>query len=228
MMCSCTVGVWSLTQEKALCDITTGDELTAKDVFGLFCGGSFLVISLQSRSRESCLSTPSPPCRQESLPGRNFTFWQWFDGVMELTKKHLKPHWNDGWGRVSRRRADRSAKGEEAAAVTHLTAGLNVWNWSPIGISWLISWFLYFFALGPFWALWTSSRLRTCSCPNPTALSCCASATLRSEGSRSPGWQRIPTKQVGLEMATQTHLGLMLNWKNLVSIHLFIVDLESS
>lgn len=33
---------------------------------------------------------------QESLPGRNFTFWQWFDGVMELTKKHLKPHWNDG------------------------------------------------------------------------------------------------------------------------------------
>uniref|UniRef100_A0A674NZX3 Signal transducer and activator of transcription n=1 Tax=Takifugu rubripes TaxID=31033 RepID=A0A674NZX3_TAKRU len=32
----------------------------------------------------------------ESLPGRSFTFWQWFDGVMELTKKHLKPHWNDG------------------------------------------------------------------------------------------------------------------------------------
>uniref|UniRef100_A0A674MTD1 Signal transducer and activator of transcription n=1 Tax=Takifugu rubripes TaxID=31033 RepID=A0A674MTD1_TAKRU len=33
---------------------------------------------------------------RESLPGRSFTFWQWFDGVMELTKKHLKPHWNDG------------------------------------------------------------------------------------------------------------------------------------
>lgn len=33
---------------------------------------------------------------QESLPGRNFTFWQWFDGVVELMKKHLKPHWNDG------------------------------------------------------------------------------------------------------------------------------------
>ncbi|XP_061823075.1 signal transducer and activator of transcription 5B-like isoform X4 [Nerophis lumbriciformis] len=32
---------------------------------------------------------------RESLPGRNFTFWQWFDGVMELMKKHLKPHWND-------------------------------------------------------------------------------------------------------------------------------------
>ncbi|CAG02821.1 unnamed protein product, partial [Tetraodon nigroviridis] len=33
---------------------------------------------------------------RESLPGRSFTFWQWFDGVMELTKKHLKSHWNDG------------------------------------------------------------------------------------------------------------------------------------
>ncbi|KAB5555165.1 hypothetical protein PHYPO_G00030360 [Pangasianodon hypophthalmus] len=33
---------------------------------------------------------------RESLPGRNFTFWQWFDGVIELMKKHLKAHWNDG------------------------------------------------------------------------------------------------------------------------------------
>ncbi|XP_036195658.1 signal transducer and activator of transcription 5B isoform X3 [Myotis myotis] len=32
----------------------------------------------------------------ENLPGRNYTFWQWFDGVMEVLKKHLKPHWNDG------------------------------------------------------------------------------------------------------------------------------------
>ncbi|XP_026133358.1 signal transducer and activator of transcription 5B-like isoform X1 [Carassius auratus] len=33
---------------------------------------------------------------RESLPGRNFTFWQWLDGVIELMKKHLKSHWNDG------------------------------------------------------------------------------------------------------------------------------------
>uniref|UniRef100_A0A673KSP7 Signal transducer and activator of transcription n=1 Tax=Sinocyclocheilus rhinocerous TaxID=307959 RepID=A0A673KSP7_9TELE len=33
---------------------------------------------------------------RESLPGRNFTFWQWFDGVIELMKRHLKSHWNDG------------------------------------------------------------------------------------------------------------------------------------
>ncbi|KPP63779.1 signal transducer and activator of transcription 6-like [Scleropages formosus] len=33
---------------------------------------------------------------KEVLPGRPFTFWQWFDGVMELTKKHLKSYWSDG------------------------------------------------------------------------------------------------------------------------------------
>ncbi|XP_039603197.1 signal transducer and activator of transcription 6 isoform X2 [Polypterus senegalus] len=32
---------------------------------------------------------------KEVLPGRSFTFWQWFDGVMELTKKHLKNYWTD-------------------------------------------------------------------------------------------------------------------------------------
>ncbi|MGH0123148.1 UNVERIFIED_CONTAM: hypothetical protein FKN15_078243 [Acipenser sinensis] len=32
---------------------------------------------------------------KEVLPGRGFTFWQWFDGVMELTKRHLKNYWTD-------------------------------------------------------------------------------------------------------------------------------------
>lgn len=32
---------------------------------------------------------------KEVLPGRPFTFWQWFDGVMELTKKHLARYWSD-------------------------------------------------------------------------------------------------------------------------------------
>lgn len=35
---------------------------------------------------------------QEVLPGRIFTFWQWFEGVMELTKKHLKTYWSEKWG----------------------------------------------------------------------------------------------------------------------------------
>ncbi|KAM9321186.1 signal transducer and activator of transcription 6 [Gastrophryne carolinensis] len=33
---------------------------------------------------------------KEPLRERNFTFWQWFDGVIELTKKHLKEYWSDG------------------------------------------------------------------------------------------------------------------------------------
>uniref|UniRef100_A0AAQ4RGK6 Signal transducer and activator of transcription n=2 Tax=Gasterosteus aculeatus aculeatus TaxID=481459 RepID=A0AAQ4RGK6_GASAC len=33
---------------------------------------------------------------KEVLPGRPFTFWQWFEGVMELTKKHLKEYWSEG------------------------------------------------------------------------------------------------------------------------------------
>ncbi|XP_019748261.1 signal transducer and activator of transcription 6 isoform X1 [Hippocampus comes] len=33
---------------------------------------------------------------KEVLPGRLFTFWQWFEGVMDLTKKHLRTYWSDG------------------------------------------------------------------------------------------------------------------------------------
>jgi len=34
---------------------------------------------------------------QEVLPGRNFTFWQWFEGVIDLTKKCLRDYWTDGY-----------------------------------------------------------------------------------------------------------------------------------
>ncbi|KAM9786185.1 LOW QUALITY PROTEIN: signal transducer and activator of transcription 6 [Neosynchiropus ocellatus] len=33
---------------------------------------------------------------KEVLPSRLFTFWQWFEGVLELTKRHLKSYWSDG------------------------------------------------------------------------------------------------------------------------------------
>uniref|UniRef100_A0A8B9RK09 Signal transducer and activator of transcription 6, interleukin-4 induced n=1 Tax=Astyanax mexicanus TaxID=7994 RepID=A0A8B9RK09_ASTMX len=33
---------------------------------------------------------------KEVLPGRNFTFWQWFEGVIDLTKKCLKAYWSEG------------------------------------------------------------------------------------------------------------------------------------
>uniref|UniRef100_A0A673N7K8 Signal transducer and activator of transcription n=1 Tax=Sinocyclocheilus rhinocerous TaxID=307959 RepID=A0A673N7K8_9TELE len=32
---------------------------------------------------------------KEVLPGRNFTFWQWFEGVMDLTKKCLRDYWSE-------------------------------------------------------------------------------------------------------------------------------------
>uniref|UniRef100_A0A8C0XLC0 Signal transducer and activator of transcription n=1 Tax=Castor canadensis TaxID=51338 RepID=A0A8C0XLC0_CASCN len=44
----------------------------------------------------STMSVSWSQFNRENLPGRNYTFWQWFDGVMEVLKKHLKPHWNDG------------------------------------------------------------------------------------------------------------------------------------
>uniref|UniRef100_A0A8C1QAY4 Signal transducer and activator of transcription n=2 Tax=Cyprinus carpio TaxID=7962 RepID=A0A8C1QAY4_CYPCA len=33
---------------------------------------------------------------KEVLPGRTFTFWQWFEGVMDLTKKCLRDYWSEG------------------------------------------------------------------------------------------------------------------------------------
>ncbi|XP_063808502.1 signal transducer and activator of transcription 6 isoform X1 [Pseudophryne corroboree] len=33
---------------------------------------------------------------KEPLQERNFTFWQWFDGVVDLTKKQLRDYWSDG------------------------------------------------------------------------------------------------------------------------------------
>uniref|UniRef100_A0A2K5CBJ0 SH2 domain-containing protein n=1 Tax=Aotus nancymaae TaxID=37293 RepID=A0A2K5CBJ0_AOTNA len=44
----------------------------------------------------SGLSVSWSQFNRENLPGWNYTFWQWFDGVMEVLKKHHRPHWNDG------------------------------------------------------------------------------------------------------------------------------------
>ncbi|XP_060109293.1 signal transducer and activator of transcription 6 [Heteronotia binoei] len=32
---------------------------------------------------------------KEILPNRGFTFWQWFEGILDLTKKYLKDYWSD-------------------------------------------------------------------------------------------------------------------------------------
>ncbi|XP_078545223.1 signal transducer and activator of transcription 2 isoform X8 [Lissotriton helveticus] len=43
---------------------------------------------------------------KENVSGFNFSFWTWFDGVLELVKTHLEDIWNDGWimGFVSRKK----------------------------------------------------------------------------------------------------------------------------
>ncbi|XP_072306120.1 signal transducer and activator of transcription 6 isoform X3 [Eucyclogobius newberryi] len=43
----------------------------------------------------SNLSVSWSQFNKETLPGRAFTFWQWFEGVIELTKKHLHSYWSD-------------------------------------------------------------------------------------------------------------------------------------
>lgn len=33
---------------------------------------------------------------KEPIPERNFTFWEWFHGIMKLTREHLRNIWKDG------------------------------------------------------------------------------------------------------------------------------------
>ena len=33
---------------------------------------------------------------QDPLPGRNFTFWEWFFGILDLVRRHLLGPWQDG------------------------------------------------------------------------------------------------------------------------------------
>ena len=59
---------------------------------------NFLFVAGQNVSANSDRQISWAQFNREPLPNRNFTFWQWFNGVMELTKsKHLQQHWNDGY-----------------------------------------------------------------------------------------------------------------------------------
>lgn len=53
-------------------------------------------------------------CR-EPLPDRNFTFWEWFYRVMNLTSNHMRGPWNEGFimGFVSKQRADELLKSKD-------------------------------------------------------------------------------------------------------------------
>jgi len=53
-------------------------------------------------------------CR-EPLPDRNFTFWEWFYRVMNLTSNHMRGPWAEGYvmGFVSKQRADELLKSKD-------------------------------------------------------------------------------------------------------------------
>lgn len=103
---------------------------------------------------------------QENLPGRNYTFWQWFDGVMEVLKKHLKPHWNDGWESSFLKSALKSAIEYEGCLSD---------------VKKIILCFCSFGLCdaGLFWVLWISNRPTTYSLTSPMGPSCWDSATLK-------------------------------------------------
>lgn len=44
---------------------------------------------------------------KETLPDRNFTFWEWFYRILILTSNHMQPLWKEGYimGFVSRQAA---------------------------------------------------------------------------------------------------------------------------
>ncbi|XP_045155381.1 signal transducer and activator of transcription 5B [Echinops telfairi] len=77
----------------------TFTTITSKPTSWLLCTSETTKLFNHSSSHleeYSSMSVSWSQFNRENLPGRNYTFWQWFDGVMEVLKKHLKPHWNDG------------------------------------------------------------------------------------------------------------------------------------
>lgn len=100
---------------------------------------------------------------QEVLPGRPFTFWQWFEGAMELTKKHLRTYWSEGW---------------EDASTVHLsnlitTCSVNQRLQPLLQLGWYL-------------VSSESNTYTSFSETAPTGHSCSASVTLRLEASPLP------------------------------------------
>lgn len=96
---------------------------------------------------------------QEVLPGRMFTFWQWFEGVMELTKKHLRTYWSEKWGFFP----SQLLKTPNTLVLFDCLQCLAFPGW-------------YLVSLGSSTYTWFSKT-------SPTEHSCFASVTLRSEAS---------------------------------------------
>ncbi|CAG0897387.1 unnamed protein product [Darwinula stevensoni] len=69
-----------------------GRSLT-EDNFNFLAGKAFRNHSLNDYSQ---LSLSWSQFCKEPLPERNFTFWEWFYGILKLTRENLRALWNDG------------------------------------------------------------------------------------------------------------------------------------
>ncbi|XP_071991018.1 signal transducer and activator of transcription 6 isoform X2 [Engystomops pustulosus] len=79
---------------KFMSEVGTKQELTADHFWFLaqkIFGDNCLSFDDQKERMVSWTQFNKEPLRE-----RNFTFWQWFDGVVDLTKKYLKEYWSDG------------------------------------------------------------------------------------------------------------------------------------
>ncbi|XP_015682556.1 signal transducer and activator of transcription 5B, partial [Protobothrops mucrosquamatus] len=86
--------LWEALNMKLKSEVQSSRGLTKENV--LFLAQKLFNSSINHLEDYNSMAVSWAQFNRENLPGRNYTFWQWFDGVMEVLKKHLKPHWNDG------------------------------------------------------------------------------------------------------------------------------------
>ncbi|XP_061661878.1 signal transducer and activator of transcription 6 isoform X6 [Syngnathoides biaculeatus] len=93
-------GSESVTEEKFALLFSTEITITGCDTpYRIQMISLPVVVIVHGSQDNNALATIIWDCafsEPEVLPGRLFTFWQWFEGVMDLTKKQLRTYWSDG------------------------------------------------------------------------------------------------------------------------------------
>ncbi|XP_060751097.1 signal transducer and activator of transcription 6 isoform X2 [Tachysurus vachellii] len=88
---------WSQMSEALSCKFMSEVQTThALDRVNLHCLAQKIFDKPDNSEDFSTAPVSWAQFNKEVLPGRNFTFWQWFEGVIDLTKKCLKAYWSDG------------------------------------------------------------------------------------------------------------------------------------
>lgn len=108
---------WSKMAEalnmKWMSQCSTSRPLTQENLYYLACK-IFRNPKIHHEDLSSLHVSWSQFCR-EPLPERNFTFWEWFYRIMNLTSNHMRGPWGEGFimGFVSKQRADELLKSKE-------------------------------------------------------------------------------------------------------------------